>query len=279
MTVPDLQTLSVIPALAARYRAGDLSPAEYATRYLLLWQVARHGQRVGQRRSRFDDKPDGVAWLVELEALPSYARAARLIEILERYELRHVSVRITTALVGWLRGAWQIELCEKIPSVREVLRLQTGGARPVTVIGEYPRLLSPVLEKPDAFSFLCHDLAHAWQFFHDPVQCLAQQRFAQLLEQAIEHDVFAEYVVDPVFADKFDYLAADMNTHVFHSLQYLRAILLEFYLRAEGQDPRAQISPGARQRLEQCLRYFQELLDSPACQPSADNLRRRHAAG
>jgi hypothetical protein len=37
-----------------------------------------------------------------------------------------------------------------------------------------------------------------------------------------------------------------MNTHVIHSLQYLRAILVEFYLRRDGRAPSDALSDDAQ---------------------------------
>ena len=252
----DHAILARLPLLAERYRAGALAAAEYAAIYVLHWQLARHGNRFALRRSRADTKPDGAACLAELDRMPKAECGARLIELLERYELRQTRRRVSIALIGWLRGAWNLTLGERVPSVREVLRMQARGTRPVTVIAEYPRLLQPVLDKSDAFAFICHDLEHAWQYFHDPDLHESQRRFAQQLDRAIEHGTFAPYLSDPVFADKFDYLAADMNTHVAHSLQYLRAILLEFHLRAEAKGPRDEISPDSRANLDRCFAGF-----------------------
>lgn len=251
--------LAALPQLGARYRGGEFDPAEYAARYIVQWQWARHGTRYVQRRSRLDRKPDGAAWFAQLDTLPPGERAGLLIDFLERYDLREVSRRVNLALIGWLRGRWPLTLCEKVLGVRDVLHMQARGSRPVTVIADYPRLLEPVLDKPDAFAFVCHDLMHAWQFFHDSKRHEAQCRLAQRLEEAIGHGVFTPYLNDPVFIEKFDYLCADMNTHPRHSLQYLRAILLDFHLRAEGKDPSEQISSKSRARLEECFSGFSAL--------------------
>ncbi len=45
-----------------------------------------------------------------------------------------------------------------------------------------------------------------------------------------------------MFAQKFDYLISDMNTHAMHSLQYLQAILIDFHLRREGKHPSDKVS-------------------------------------
>lgn len=243
--------LSRAPALAAMVHTGALDGAAYVALYVLQWQVARYGRGVAQRRSRRDPPADGVEWLST--ALASPARSEFLADVFGRYELRGVRRRVGVTLQRWLRGDWRPTLLHAVPSPRAVLRMQAAGGRPVTVIGAYPRLLTPVLDKADAFAFVCHDLEHAWQFFHDPVRREAQQRFARRLEQAWTAGAFDACLADPVFADKFDYLAADMNTHVLHSLQYLRAILIEHHLRRAGLDPCARLPAPARAAVHAAL--------------------------
>ena len=243
--------LSRMSALAAMMRVGALDAAAYVALYVLHWQVARYGRGVAQRRSRRDPPADGLAWLSI--ALASPTRTELLADIFGRYELRGVRRRVGVTLQRWLRGEWRPTLLHAVPSARTVLRMQAAGSRPVTVISGYPRLLQPVLDKTDAFAFVCHDLEHAWQFFHDPTRCAAQQRFARRLEHAWTIGAFDACLADPAFADKFDYLAADMNTHVLHSLQYLRAILIEHHLRRAGLDPRARLPASSRAAVRAAL--------------------------
>ncbi|HKQ31207.1 MAG TPA: hypothetical protein VJS66_07985 [Burkholderiales bacterium] len=252
----DSAKFSSLSTLARRYRAGDFTPPVYVARYVLQWQLLRHADHPAQRRSRCDPKPTAGEWLAGIDSIAPSSAAVFLADVFERYNLRGVRRRVNIALAAWLRGVWPLRLCERVPSSREVLRMQIEGTRPVTVIADYPRLLQPIEEKSDAFAFVCHDLEHAWQFFHDSERHDTQRRFAHELECAIDRGVFAPYMADPVFADKFDYLAADMNTHIAHSLQYLRAILLDFYLRAEGKAPNDRLAPESRERLHRCLSHF-----------------------
>lgn len=243
--------LSRLAMLAAMVRAGALDAAGYVALYVLHWQVARYGRGVAQRRSRRDPPADGVEWLST--AIASPARSEFLADLFARYELRGVRRRVGVTLQRWLCGDWRPTLLHAVPAPRTVLRMQAAGSRPVTVIGAYPRLLRPVLDKADAFAFVCHDLEHAWQFFHDPARREAQQRFARRLEHAWTAGAFDACLADPAFADKFEHLAADMNTHVLHSLQYLRAILIEHHLRRAGLDPRARLPAAARAAVRAAL--------------------------
>ena len=245
--------LANIALLTQRLQAGTLDAAAYVALYVLHWQVARHGCGIAQRRSRRDAAPNGIAWLDTALTLPSSARNDFLVDIFARYELRGVRQRVGVTLRRWLRGDWRLTLLHSVPSPRAVLRLQADGSRPVTVIATYPRLLQPVLDKTDAYEFVCHDLEHAWQFFHDSARCRAQQRFARRLERAWALGVFDSYLADSVFAEKFLYLAADMNTHVLHSLNYLRAILIEHHLRRDALPPSAPLPAAARAAVETAL--------------------------
>lgn len=263
-------SLSDLPHLALQYRAGVLDAPAYVALYVLHWQVTRHGPRVAQRRSRRDAPPDGTVWLRQARGLDPSARADFLIDVFAKYELRGLRQRVGQTLAQWLRGAWPLSVVDRVPQPRQVLRMQAAGTRPVTVIADYPRLLRPVLDKADAFAFVCHDLEHAWQFFRDPVQRLAQQRFAGRLEHALANGTFDRYLTDSTFASKFDYLAADMNTHVVHSLQYLRAILIEFHLRHDGLDARAPLSATSRAALRAALTAL--LGDAGQCVDAVDAL-------
>lgn len=236
--------------LRERHQAAGLSPATSASLYFLLWQAARHGTRLALRRSRHDRKPDIEAWLGRCDALHSDALTDFLIDVLSRYDFRAVRRRVPDALVGWLRDGWQLRLCEHVPSALEVLHMQAAGARPVTIILDYPRMLEPVLEKADAFAFFLHDLEHAYLFFHDADQHCSQRQFAMRLARSIAAGRFCDYCGDALFSEKFDYLMSDMNTHVLHSLQYLRAILIEFHLRQDKQPPAASLSVCARSKLQ-----------------------------
>lgn len=124
----------------------------------------------------------------------------------------------------------------------------------MTALTEYPRLRQPVLNKPDAFAFFLHDLEHAYKFFHSPVLHVGQCAFFSMLEDALDRGAFALYFSDDEFVTWFHYLMSDMNTHPEHSRQYLRAILVELYLRREGKGHRDPLSSAAERAIEETLR-------------------------
>jgi len=241
--------LRELPRLAERRRAGKLDDATFAAQYFLYWQIAGHGAQFASRKRKGDPRPDMAAWLAAMETRDGEILRAQLLDWVGRYQFRGVIANVPVALGQWLRGAWPLVLREDIPGPREVLRMQARGARPVTVLTGYPRLLQPVLNKSDAFAFFLHDLEHACKFFHSQELHAAQRMFFTVLDGALERGVFTPHFDDAEFVGRFHYLMSDMNTHPEHSRQYLRAILVEFYLRRERKAPAQALSPQAERAI------------------------------
>ena len=235
--------LSELPRLADRRHAGEFDDSVFAALYFLNWQIATHGKAFASRKRKHDPRPDMAIWLAAMETQEGETLRAQLLDWVGRYQFRGVIANVPVALGQWLRGAWPIVVREGIPGPREVLRMQARGARPVTVLADYPRLRKPVLNKSNAFAFFLHDLEHAYKFFHSTELHAAQSAFFSVLERAIERGAFTPYLDDAGFVAKFHYLMSDMNTHPEHSRQYLRAILVEFYLRQERKTPAQALSP------------------------------------
>ena len=169
-----------------------------------------------------------------------------LLHYLQRYGFLGVIANVPAALCAWLRKSWPLTLCEHIPAPEEVLEMQVRGTRPVTILSQYPRMLLPVLTKANAYAFMVHDLEHAYKYFNDPNLHRGQKRFFTAIERVLRLGILDGYRRDALFADKLAYLISDMNTHVVHSLQFLRAILIEHHLRRERKPPRAIVSVAAR---------------------------------
>lgn len=246
----DLEKLN---ASTARWRAGEMADASYASLYFLHWQSALHGKRFASRRNRTDLRPDPGAWFDETSVLGAEELGAYLLNYFERYQFLGVIGNVPLALAAWLREEWPITLCEHIPSPVEVLKMQVEGNRPVTVLTAWPRMQAPVLNKPNAFAFMVHDLEHAWKFYHCPSMHRQQREFFRLLSITLENGHFDDYLRDPAFVAKFDYLSSDMNTHVMHASQFLRAIMMEFHLRKEGVQRPDELSRPARQGVSALL--------------------------
>ena len=248
---PDL--LERIPAFARRWRAGQLQSAVFAALYFLHWQIARNGRAFAARRCKDDARPDAQRWLGEIAASTGADLRERLVNCFMRYQFRDVRASVAVALQRWLHDEWTLQLRENVPRPAEVLHAQALGFRPVTVICAFPRMFEPVLTKPDAFAFFLHDLEHAYKFFHSAPLHAAQQRFFARLQAAVRDGLLERYRADGAFAAKLDYLMSDMNTHPQHSRQYLRAILIDYHLRAAGKPLDAALDAPDRRRIDDVL--------------------------
>src|SRR3569832_57652 len=166
-------------------RAGDLDDVYYAAIYFLYGQIAAHGVRYASRRFRADARPDATECAMRLAEWRGNVLRAHLLHELVRHHFRGVIPNVPAALAAWLRGEWPLQLCEHVPSARDVLRMQANGMRPVTLLADYARLLQPVLAKPSAWAYMDHDLEHAYKFFHDQLLHAAQRRFFERVARAL----------------------------------------------------------------------------------------------
>lgn len=232
--------------LAQRHRDGALSDAQFAALYFLTWQITLHGSRFAARRYKADPRADVAQWRSWLWADAPSDLTERLLTLLERYQFLGVTHEVGAALSAWLRGRWSLILLHHVPPPSEVLRMQIGGVRPVSVLCDAQRMFEPIFEKADAFVFVQHDLEHAFRFFSDPELHRMQRNFFCLIERVTGAGVLRDMLGEALFRDRFHYLISDMNTHPLHSLQYLRAILVEQALRAEHRGPQAALSTRAR---------------------------------
>ncbi len=257
--------LTQLPNLAALWRVKEFDAAMFAAMYFFLWQIARHGPQFAARKHKIGPRPNVQEWLAVLETEKGEILRTRLLEGFERYQFRGVIANIPSAMAQWLRGAWPLSVCEEIPSPRDVLRCQARGTRMVTVLTDYPRLHEPVLNKPDAFAFFLHDLEHAYKFFYSPPLYAGQCIFFAGLNAALDRGVFVPYFDDAEFVNKFHYLISDMNTHPHHSQQYLRAILIEFYLRREQRVLTEPLTAAAERAIVEVMRSTELSAALEAC--------------
>jgi hypothetical protein len=242
--------------LVRRRDAGNISDAVYAALYFLHWQAALHGRRFASRKFKRDPRPNHLLWLNGLEGITGAELRERLVYYFERYNFLGVIPNVGAALLAWLRGCWPLYLCGHIPGPEEMLQMQARGTRAVTILSEYPRVLQPVLNKPNAFAFMVHDLEHAFKFFHDPDLHEGQKGFLSQILTATKSGLLDGTMRDPVFVDKFNYLISDMNTHAMHSLQFLRAILIEHHLRAAGKPAWEVLPSHAQGEVEAIMHFF-----------------------
>ena len=116
-------------------------------------------------------------------------------------------------------------------------------------MAQYPRMLSPVLKKANAFQFMVHDLEHAAKFFQDESLHRLQRNFFERLWQAEQAGLLNPYPDDAIFHEQIDYLISDMNTHPLHGLRFLVAAWVGCLLRREHKTASEMLSSAGGQEL------------------------------
>jgi hypothetical protein len=139
------------------------------------------------------------------------------------FVLRGLPQKLNQVMLWWLWGFCSIELIYHEPSAKELLVKQSMGSRYVTLFTEdsLPENLEQRHGK-DNFYFVIHDLIHAYEFFHNPMQKYLQQIFYQVVLP--EYDVILSGLTING-QEQFHYLVSDMNTHSAHQWEYLFSLV------------------------------------------------------
>lgn len=229
------------------YRCGDMDTTGIDanfTRFYGLWKDGRLGDAAvaslfflwGQAR-----KSPGASLASRFARFEPESNDAILL-FLRRHQYKRVRGKVLIALENWLAARWPLVLTEKVPTPLDVLRLQAGGRRPVSMIVREEALAAPVEHKENAFAFLIHDLEHAYMFFHDESLCRQQADFFASVLRSWEEGLWQEFMSEAVFARGFHYMMSDMNAHPQHGRQYLRALLIDFYRRKRNLGPSEKLA-------------------------------------
>lgn len=156
-----------------------------------------------------------------------------LFDLINTFNLHSVPYSARCTLANWYLGnKFDLVLfLNKIPSSRQVLKLQANGRRCVTLISN--KIDCAVLGERDPFSFLLHDLVHAYKMFSNDYLLKGQIGFYNALlklyldlDDNLEADLDSLLKRDERFTDEFDYLISDMNSHPRHLFYYFKAILI-----------------------------------------------------
>lgn len=183
---------------------------------------------------RLCDSPVSATWTEKIwRRLPS---DISLYQLVSQFAFYGIPVSINRALTRWFEGVYPLQLWMNIPTPEQLLRIQTEGLRGVTVFEDEKHLSTMINSLRDPFEFILHDLEHADRFFFHPENQRGQMGFFKKLHHFWRHqDLQKMYKQDATFQHEFDYLMADMNSYSVHMLQYMKAITLGYFLRAEGK--------------------------------------------
>lgn len=150
------------------------------------------------------------------------------LETFEYFVLRGLPLSINRSLLGWARGRYPLQLFLEVPSIDQVLGLQSQGIRCVTVLLRPSELSQYVLQERDPVSFTLHDLIHADHFFRDARQAQVQIGFSRWLSELWTHQSLRDELQSSTkFSQQFEYACADMNSHGAHLVKYLKAIFCQ----------------------------------------------------
>jgi hypothetical protein len=110
-----------------------------------------------------------------------------------------------------------------------VLEMQANKQRCVSLI--FNKIDELIMNERDPLSFLLHDLVHAYKMFHN--KCLLQSqvgfyRSILKLNQNANFKIWLDNLKsnNKEFAENFDYLISDMNSHAKHLFFYFKTILI-----------------------------------------------------
>jgi hypothetical protein len=190
-----------------------------------------------------------------------------LFDLVNTFNLHSVPHSARYTLANWYlaTGNTPVDLVlfiNKIPSSKQVLDLQASAKRCVTLISD--KLDALVLGERDPFSFLLHDLVHAYKMFSNEYLLKGQIGFYKALLRIYAHEKLKMELKlllksDAQFSEEFDYLIADMNSHPRHLLCYLKAILINAFKR------KFQLGQSQRLRdvsLDEFDRFFESILQA-----------------
>lgn len=258
-----------------RWKEGQFSDAEMAAIYVTVFSFLRRPQDfLGGTHKEFAApvttaqlscqefteilQPTLPHNLARSKSLARFQNDQWFLPFLCLHTLRSIPISVMRSLSSWHNQTYPLILWTTIPSPEEVLQLQAGGKRCVSMFVqeyEFPEL---ALDGRDVLGFLVHDLIHADHFFHDPVNAQAQIQFSQKLQILWQQPFLQERLEsDTEFKDEFHYLMSDMNSVPLHLLKTLKAQILA-HMKRQAQ---LEISAPLPERLEShfCTLFEQAL--------------------
>jgi hypothetical protein len=217
--------LTILNTALDRWKRGLLDDSLIASTFLLLKALEKDKSLLARKSAKFSKVHSGELPQILYEAVLENNHDP-LVKLLEGQRLKGYSSRVSDCLENWLAKNWDLKLLEGIPYPSQVHSMQCLGVRPVTMITDESLWGKPIRDHKNELDFMVHDLEHAANFHKSPMWKRTQVAF-------FNHLVKTEQVIKPHlknqrFRLKYEYLIADMNSHVLHLILFLRASLLEY---------------------------------------------------
>lgn len=217
------QLLPQIRDVELRWRSGQISEAEVAAEYILVFlKIFRPRDYLGgPHNQNLSDTS-----IPQQPSLPAPSLPPS-IAIFAKHSLRSCPLAVNRSLVAWAQGSYKLKLLAHIPDAQTLLRFQTAGERIVTCLFKPEELTNWVQDARDPLGFVMHDLIHADHFFRDPCLAAQQVEFYRAVQARYAKGEFTSRLTeDPAFRERFEYIISDMNSHPAHLEQTLQMALL-----------------------------------------------------
>jgi hypothetical protein len=228
------------------YCAGEISAAEWATLFVLLY---------------LNERSSGVWWMKKASSWGG-EKTDFLSHWLSEFQIKKIPDSVCRTLYFWGQSKYAIELKQSFITPREMLIYQAEGRRVVTLAQSCALAGETVDGFRDALEFLLHDLVHADLFFSCEKKFIEQKNFFSSILKLLERGLLdQEQKVDPQFQQDFNYLISDMNSHPAHLAAMLRASYIKHLLFREGKSARGSLSSESLGKLKQDLKTWQRVGD------------------
>jgi hypothetical protein len=175
--------------------------------------------------------------------------------LLNNFSLKYLPESIRGILLFLHSDKINLNIITKIPSSFEMLEIQTKGGRYITIDFLAAKSGNLIEKKRDSFEFVLHDLEHAYCFFHPSFDTVLQIEFYKKIFH--NYHMYEEMIKeDELFKRDLEYCISDMNSHPEHLISYLRATLINYFLRKGNKKDNERLTLGERNQIDILLGKF-----------------------
>ena len=232
-----------LKSLIQNYQSKHFNQPDTVSLYILIYIIKRYPQHFlesyDQIYSNKNELDKVQSKSVQQECLDlnyklknrlNQTNTNRVFDIINNYNLHSIPKSARIALVYWYLGLYNIKLLLYVPTVEEVVELQSNKERCVSLISES---LDDLVEgHRDPLSFALHDLVHAFKMFSNYELLKGQVAFSILMLKVLKSGLIKDLLEnDAEFNENFNYCVSDMNSHSKHLFYTFKSSLINAYKR------------------------------------------------
>ena len=220
---------------------NTLSPIEIISLFVILYQYSRIKDKPFQRNPSHKTLNLTTYKNIPLEFDFLYTKLNNIPQFLNNYSFRYLPTSIREVLLLNFIEEEKLILKTDIPTSKEMLSMQAKGKRYITI--DFSKAIAGNLvdDKRDAFEFVLHDLEHAYCFFKKENEYEKQILFYKSI-QTNYHLLEPLTKENTQFKEDLEYCISDMNSHPDHLLNYLKAILIKYFLWKNNKQPDGRLT-------------------------------------